>query len=41
VASLPLAAIAEAYRYVETGQKVSIVVVEVDVAPADEHARTA
>jgi NADPH:quinone reductase-like Zn-dependent oxidoreductase len=30
----PLAAIANAYRYVETGQKVGIVVI--DVAAADE-----
>ncbi len=28
----PLAAIAEAYRYVETGQKAGIVVVDIDVA---------
>jgi NADPH:quinone reductase-like Zn-dependent oxidoreductase len=32
----PLAAIADAYRYVETGQKVGIVVI--DVAPVDERA---
>ena len=31
----PLDAIASAYRYVETGQKVGIVVI--DVIPADEH----
>jgi NADPH:quinone reductase-like Zn-dependent oxidoreductase len=37
----PLAAIAEAYRYVETGQKVGIVVVDVDLAEAGANAHTA
>jgi len=35
----PLAAIADAYRYVETGQKVGIVVIE--VAALDERAHVA
>ena len=36
--SYPLEAIAEAYRYVETGQKAGIVVIDVTPAEANEQA---